>query len=149
MLAIALWFFVILGGRTGVNIDIPIMYINLPETLEVLEPQKSVKVSLEGQERLLKNIRQNEISAVIDLSEAKAGTSFFTLTKDNIKIPKALRVIKLDPQTVSLTIENHLKKSVQVKPAIIGLPAKDFSIVEINVDPELVVIEGPDRKSVV
>lgn len=142
-LAIALWFFVILSERSGTDIDVPLMYINLSEKFEVQDPQQMIRVRIEGQERLLRTIKQNEISAVLDLSNAKAGRSFYPLTKENIKLPGALEVTGIDPQTITLTIEKHLQKSVKVKPSITGLPAEGYAIIDIKVIPELIVVEGP------
>jgi YbbR domain-containing protein len=143
VLAIALWFFVILSGRSGIFMDIPIMYINVPQEFEVVDFPKTVSVNIEGQERLLKNLKQNEINAVINLSDAKAGKSFYTLTHENIKRPKTLEVTSIEPQTISLTIEKLLKKTVSVQPAVVGVPEHGFVIVEIKVAPEEIEIEGP------
>jgi hypothetical protein len=98
---------------------------------------------MEGQERLISRLRQNEISAVIDLSHIKAGRSFFTLTKDNIKVPKTFAVKSIDPETISIKIEPQLKKTVSVKPSITGLPEKGYAIVEVSVTPKEIELEGP------
>lgn len=143
LLAITLWFFVILSGRSGLVMDVPLMYVNIPPELEVVDFPKTVSVTIEGQERILKNLKQNEIDAVIDLSEAKAGRSFFTLTRENIKLPKPLEVTSIDPQTISLTIEQQMKKTVSVQPSIVGRPERGFVILEIKVIPETIIIEGP------
>ena len=143
ILAIALWFFVILSGRSGIFMDIPIMYINVPQEFEVVDFPKTVSVNIEGQERLIKNLKQNEINAVINLSDAKAGKSFYTLTHENIKRPQTLEITSIEPQTISITIEKLLRKTVSVQPAVVGVPEHGFVIVEIKVTPEEIVIEGP------
>ncbi len=143
ILAIVLWFFVILSGRSQIIMDVPIVFINLPSGLALVDYPKTVSISIQGQERLVRNLRQDEISAVVDLGEAKTGKSFFTLSKDNIKLPKTLIVTDIDPETISLKIETQLQKTVTVKPAVVGLPEKGFAIVNINVVPETVVLEGP------
>lgn len=143
ILAVALWFFVILSGRSGIFMDIPLMYIRVPQGFEVVDFPKTVNVNIEGQERLLKNLKHNEINAVIDLSNAKAGRSFYTLTNENIKLPKTLEVTSIEPQTISFTIEKQLKKTVSVQPAIVGVPERGFVIVDIKVVPERIDIEGP------
>jgi YbbR domain-containing protein len=141
--AIILWFFVILSGRTETSMKAPVSFINLPPGLEIMDSPKTVSVVIEGQERLLRSLRQNEISATIDLSNTRAGKVFVTLTKDNIIIPKMLTVSSIDPETISLKIESQLMKSVPVKPAVVGLPQKGFAIVEISVVPAIVALEGP------
>ena len=147
ILAVALWFFVVLSGRLGIVMDIPIMYINVPRAYEVVDFPKTVSVSIEGQERLIRNLKQNEISAVIDLSNAKEGKSFYTITNDNIKLPNTLEVTRIEPHTIAVVLEKQLSKSVPVQPAIVGVPQHGFVIDEIKVAPETVVIEGP--KSVI
>jgi YbbR domain-containing protein len=143
VLAMMLWFFVILSGRSGIVIDIPIMYANIPHELEVVDFPKTVSINVEGQERLLKNLKQSEISAVIDLQDAKVGRSFYTLSPENINLPKTLEVTNIDPQTVSLTIEKQFRKTVSVQPSIEGLPERGFVILEIRVEPETLILEGP------
>ncbi len=147
VLAIALWFFVMLGGRSQITLDIPLIFTNLPPEFVAVEHAESISVSIEGQQRVIQNLRQNEIQAVIDISDIKTGKSFFTLSKENIKLPKSLIVTAFDPETVSLKVEIQLKKTVKVKPSVVGLPEKGFAIVDINVEPAKLDIEGP--KSIV
>jgi YbbR domain-containing protein len=141
--AIVLWFFVILSGRTETSMEAQVSFVNLPPGLEIMDSPKTVSVVIEGQERLLRSVRQNEISASIDLSNTRAGKVFVTLTRDNIIVPKMLTVNSIDPETISLKIESQLVKSVPVKPAVVGLPQKGFAIVEISVVPAIVALEGP------
>jgi YbbR domain-containing protein len=143
VIAITLWFFVILSGRADITMDIPISYINLPPKLDVMDYPDTVSITIEGQERLLKNFKKDEVHAVIDLSEARTGKSFFNITKDNVELPKAFTVTNINPETISLTIEDLLIKSVSVTPKIVGLPKKGFAILEVRVVPETITLEGP------
>lgn len=143
VLAVAMWFFVMLSGRSVITIDVPLIFTNLSSGFVAVDYPKAVNISLEGQKGVIQSLRQNEIQAVIDLHDVKPGKSFFTLSKDDIKIPKTLIVREIDPETVSLTIEEQLRKTVKVKPAVIGLPEKGFEIVEISVEPSTLELEGP------
>ncbi len=143
ILAIALWFFVILSGRSEITLNIPITFQNLPSELEIIDSPQTVSISIEGQKRIIKNLKQNEVSSYIDLEGAKAGRSFFTLSKDNIEMPKTLIITNIDPETVSLKLEIQMKKTVSVKPYVVGLPEKGYVIMDITVEPEEIDIEGP------
>ena len=143
ILATALWIFVILSGRTEITMDVPVVYTGLKQQLDMMDSLEKVNISIEGQRSLLKNIRRGEIRAVIDLSETKSGRSFFTLTKENFELPKTLLLTNIDPETISVTIETELKKRIPVKPVIVGRPEKGFTIFDIKVVPENIVIEGP------
>ncbi len=143
ILAILMWFFVILSGRSDVTIDIPVNFINLPSKLEIVDFPQTVSVSIEGQERMFKDLNKSNINAVIDLSDAKTGKSFFTITRDNIALPKMLTIRNIDPETVSLMIEDQLSKKVDIIPDIVGNPEKGFAIVEVKSSPDSFIIEGP------
>jgi YbbR domain-containing protein len=143
VLATALWIFVILSGRTEITMAVPVVYAGLNQQLDMIDSPKKINISIEGQGSLLKNIRRGEIRAVIDLSETKSGRSFFTLTKENFELPKALLLTNIDPETISVTIESEMKKSIPVKPVIVGRPEKGFTLFDIKVVPEHIVIEGP------
>ena len=143
VMAVALWFFVMLSGRSDVTMDVPVKFENIPEKFDIVDFPKVISVTIEGQEQLLKYLKPNEVNAVLDISEAKTGRSFYTLSRDNIKLPKSFLVKGIDPETISLTIEIQLKKVVFVKPHIVGVPEKGYKIVDIKVNPETVTVEGP------
>ena len=143
VVAVLLWFFVILSGRAQISMDIPVTFINIPHNLEVFDSPDTISVEINGQERILKNLKKNEVSAVIDLQNAKAGRAFFTLSNNNIRLPKSLVVNGIDPETISLKIETQLTKTVSVKPSVTGLPEKGFVIADVKVVPDTVVLEGP------
>jgi len=143
ILAIILWIFVILSGRADVTIDIPVNFINLPSKLEVVDFPETISVSIEGQERILKTLKKSNLNALIDLSDAKTGKSFFTISRDNIELPKMMVITNIDPETVSVMIEEQMSKKVTVKPDIVGTPENGYAIVEIISSPDSLIIEGP------
>jgi YbbR domain-containing protein len=143
IMAVALWFFVILSGRSEVTMDVPVNFINIPDKFEIVDYPKSISITIEGQERLLKYLKPDEINAVLDISNAKSGRSFYTISRENIKLPKSFLVTGINPETFSLTIEVQLKKVVSVKPHITGAPEKSYKIAAIKVEPETVTLEGP------
>jgi YbbR domain-containing protein len=143
ILAIAMWFFVVSKGRSIIIMDVPIGFKNIPGNLEVVDVPKVITISIEGQERLLKNLREEDVNVVIDLSNVKEGKAFFPLTSDNIALPKTFTVTRISPQGVKLLIEEKIKKRVPVRPIIIGSPAEGFLIKGIEVVPKKIEIEGP------
>ena len=143
IVAVALWFFVMLSGRSEITMDIPVVFTEIPERFEVVEAPKTISVTIEGQERLLKYLQPSDVSAVVSVSEAKTGRSFFTISQENISLPKSFLVTSIDPETISLTMERQLKKIVSVRPHIVGIPEKGFRIANIIVDPESITLEGP------
>lgn len=147
VLATTLWFFVMMSGRSEIALDVPIVFTNIPPALELMDSPKTVSISVEGQERLMKNFRKNDIRVAVDLSSVKTGKSFYTLSKNDINLPKTLSVTSIDPETIILKIDEQMKTTVKVKPTVVGLPEKGYAITEVKVVPETISLEGP--KSVI
>ena len=146
LLAIILWFFVVMSGHSVIVINVPVKFINMPNEYEMVDTAKTVRLSIEGQERVLKGINQDDISVVVDLETAKAGKTLYSLSREDIILPKRLIVKNIFPQTVSLVLEERMHKNVSVKPVIVGLPAKGFSVESITITPDKVKIDGPKSR---
>jgi len=142
-LAVALWFFVMSSGRSVIIKEVPVQYINMPQSLEMVEMAKNVSVVIEGQKRLLSGLNQDDISVVVDLENMKAGQNLYSLSKKNIKLRKSLLITGISPETLNLTLEERLKKEVSVRAVIAGSPEEGFAIESIKITPERVQIEGP------
>jgi len=145
MLAVILWFFVVSKGRSVIVIDAPIEFKNIPANLEVVNAPRIVSLDIEGHEKLLKQLRQEDIRIIIDLSDFKKGKTFYTLHADNIKLPNTLTVAKISPQTIKFMLEKRRKKWVTVKPIIVGSPAEGYSVKKVEVFPRVVEIKGPEN----
>jgi YbbR domain-containing protein len=142
-LAAALWYFVMSSGRSVVIKEIPVQYINVPQSLEIVEMARNVSVVIEGQKRLLGGLNQGDINVIVDLENMHAGENLYTLSKKNIKLPKSLSITSISPETLKLTLEERMKKEVSVKAVIAGAPEEGFAVESIKVTPERVEIEGP------
>lgn len=144
VLAIVLWFFVVSKGRSVIIVDVPIGFKNIPANVEIVDGPKTISISIEGQERLLKKLREKDISVIIDLGKVKKGKALFSLSADDIALPKSLTVTKISPQTIKLMVDEKVKKDVPVRPIIVGSPADGFLVEGIEIAPKMVKIEGPE-----
>ncbi|HCC69131.1 MAG TPA: hypothetical protein DEP99_04520 [Nitrospiraceae bacterium] len=109
ILAIALWFFVVSNGRSTITIDIPIEYRNIPQSMEMVDGPKKASITIEGQERLVRNLRQNDVTVFVDLSDAKKGETPFYLSSDNVKLPRHLTITEISPTTIKLQLDERAK----------------------------------------
>jgi len=107
ILAITLWFFVTSKGRSVVVVDVPVGFKNIPKELEIVDSTKMVSINIEGQERLLKNLKQDNISVIIDLKNAKSGEIHLPVFKDNVNLPKRLVVTHISPERIKLVLEKR------------------------------------------
>lgn len=142
-LSVVLWIFVTSRGQSEISIDIPLEFKNIPTGLEVVSHSvKVISLNINGQERLIKNIKPSDIRVYVDLSKIKKGESIYHITRDDIKLPHAITVINIRPSSVKVITEETIIKTVKVMPVIIGDPEKGYFVKSIEVVPQTVVIEG-------
>lgn len=146
-LALFLWFFVTFKGQTETSLDIPLEFKNTPSDMEVFKQSaKKISVSISARERILKEISQNDIRVVVDISNVKLGENSIPITKSSIKLPRGIEILRIDPSTVKLVVDKKEQKTIPVRPVIIGKPVKGFIISDIEVNPPLIRIEGAQKE---
>ncbi len=146
-LALFLWFFVTFKGQTETSLDIPLELKNTPSDMEVFKQSvKKISVSISARERILKEITQNDIRVVVDISNVKLGENSIPITKSSIKLPRGIEILRIDPSTVKLLVDKKEQKTIPVRPVITGKPAKGFIVSDIEVNPSLIRIEGAQKE---
>src|SRR5271157_2166763 len=139
ILAISMWIFVTYRGQSEIAIDVPIAFKNVPKGLELLRvSSKMAALNLRGHERLLKSLRPVDIGVVIDLSKAKKGEAVYYLDKTTIVVPGTVDVLRIEPTSVKIVLDESLAKTLPVKASIIGAPEKGFKVVSVDVKPSSV-----------
>jgi YbbR domain-containing protein len=146
ILSILLWFFVVSQGRSVVIIDVPVGFRNIPADLEVMDGPKSISITIEGQERVLKRLRTGDVSVVLDLAKVKKGNTIFPIKPDDVVLPNMLTVTDISPQTIKLKIEGKIKKKVPVRTVVIGAPAQGFFIDRVEAVPSTVEVSGAESE---
>lgn len=143
LLSIVLWFYVTTSGQLEISLDVPLEFKNIPQGLEIVQSSaKVVSLNLQGQERLIKNIKPSEVRVSVDLSKAKKGEGTYSINRETIKLPQAASVKNVTPSSIKVITDATVAKTVKVMPVIVGTPRKGFSIKSIEVNPAVVVIEG-------
>ena len=60
-----------------------------------------------------------------------------------IQVPFGFRVVKITPSLLTLNLERTQRKTIPVRPRVIGRPAPGFEVAEIASDPAEVRVAGP------
>lgn len=143
LLSIILWVFATSRGQSEISIDVPIQFKNIPSGFEMVNHSvKGVSLNIKGQERLIKNIKPSDIGVYVDLSNAKKGESVYYIDRDDIKLPPAITITNISPSNIKVSIEETIRKTVKVRPVIIGTPETGYYVKSIDTMPQTVVIEG-------
>jgi YbbR domain-containing protein len=145
LLGTLLWF-TVSGQQVERTVSrVPVVYRNVPDGLQITgDLTEAVTVHVRGSESQISRLQTDEVSTVVDLSDAEAGQrSTFPLRTDQIAVPAGVEVIWVDPAEVTLTLEPAGTAVLPVKPVIDGQPAPGYIVSEVAVEPAAVVLAGP------
>lgn len=143
-LAVVLWFFVTYRGQLELSIEAPVEFKNIPKGLEIYRQSiKKISVNVKGNERLLKGVNPADVRAIADLSNAKKGENTIFFDSDDISAPRSLKVLKIEPKSIKVSLDEYVSKKVPVHVSITGSPGIGYKIKSIDVKPGSVEIEGP------
>jgi YbbR domain-containing protein len=144
-IASLLWL-VVAGDRVVERaLRVPIEFQNLPQGIEIIgESPGSVEVRLRGSSGTLGRLAQGDITAVIDLRNARPGRRLFHLTASNVTVPYGIEVVQVAPATLPIGFENSAIRIVQVRPSVEGRPAPGYEVVSVTSDPATVEVVGPE-----
>ncbi|MBN1825325.1 MAG: YbbR-like domain-containing protein [Candidatus Eisenbacteria bacterium] len=131
-----------------VETDVPVTYINLPDSLVRMGPApEKVRVRTIFNRRFWQS-RPDYLVAEIDLSRARRGTQRFAVTPNAVRIPpdrKARVVDVLDPFRIPLTFDRKVRARVPVAPTLEKEPAAGFVVYGTPVtEPDRVMLIGPE-----
>jgi YbbR domain-containing protein len=145
-LSFLLWLWVGAQERSEIVVSVPLEYRNLPKGLEIY-PEKelisTVNVWVTGTTNTVKNLRPTEISAWIDLSNARSGLRHFEIGPDQVSVPYGFSVIRITPSRISLRLEEVISRMVPVTVRLEGEPPLGFKVAETAVRPAEVEVRGP------
>lgn len=142
-LAVMMWFFVTYKGQSEMVIEVPIEFKNIPKGFVLIKQSvNKVNVQISGHERLLKALRPINARLIVDSSSAKRGENEFHFNKNDVIIPRSLKVTRIEPTSIKYNLDESQTKTVPVRVPVIGIPDKGYKVTNISVNPSTVQIEG-------
>jgi YbbR domain-containing protein len=146
-LAVGLWWAVSHDPVAEVGVTVPIEFHRIPSNLEISSlniPEAQVRVR--GPERLIHELRTQEVHVEVDLAEVRPGERTFDLTAQQVHLPRDLDVMQVVPSQVRLGFDVGLTRQVEVRPRVIGTFAPGFGIAQVLAEPATVSISGPKQR---
>ena len=124
---------------------IPVVVVNQPDQTVVYAASAStVSVRLSAPESTWSVLNARVISATVDLREATSGQALHAVT---VNLPDALsrgvRVVRVDPASISLILEPLAFAEVPVAVILIGQPAPTYRLGGVVSQPTTATIRGP------
>jgi YbbR domain-containing protein len=146
-LAVGLWWAVAHDPVAEVGVTVPVEFHRIPSNLEISSvniPEAQVRVR--GPERLIHELRAQEVHVEVDLAGVKPGERTFDLTAQQVHLPRDLDVMQVVPSQVRLGFDVGLTREVEVRPRVIGTFAPGFGIAQVLAEPATVSISGPKQR---
>ena len=149
ILAIVLWFYVAgqVDPRTDKNInEVGIEYLGKEELQDngldfAGSSEESVTVEIEGRRAALNRISPGDINVTADLSNCTKGKNTITLRATSAK---KVDIEKIEPQTITVIVEERVNHAKPVKVKFSGNPPKGREPGDISIYPENVNVWGAE-----
>ncbi len=144
VLALLCWY--LITGREKVEtwVEAPVELVATPEDLFVRDGlESSLKVRVRGPKSIIRGLDPKGLAYTVDMSKAIAGEMVVPFELDAVKAPKALEVVELSPQRMTLTIDKLSRKSVPVDPIWKGRIGDDYRLLNATSVPAEVMLRGP------
>ena len=122
---------------------VPVSYVNLGPNLTILgNPVDSVRLRVRGQQSVITSLKADSFEAIVDLKGLQPDVHTLPI---EVKGPREVQVVAVDPPRAVVHIERLLEKTVPVKVEIMDLPPLGYQIRrdDITSDPITVTVRGP------
>jgi diadenylate cyclase len=128
---------------------VPVEYIAAPENLALRgDNPTEVKLQLTGPKSDLDKINPANLSVKIDLSQAKAGGQVFVVSKENISLPRGVKLVNANPSSIALSLEEIAEFEVEIQPQLVGTLPQGLELVSVELNPaKLRVLSPPSDAS--
>ena len=126
-----------------VTLAIPVSLEHIPHDLIAVRETPVLEARLKGSNRVLKDLKDSQLSYKIDLSSAKPGPLSIKISPDMIKVPWRVSVLEIDPASFTITLEKQTEKIVPIVADLNKDPALGYIISRVATTPSTVRITGP------
>lgn len=121
----------------------------LPAGTEITdEPREGYKVdvTLEGSRGDLDELNTRTLVAKADISQLRPGDRVARLTERNVQIeaPPSIRIVRIEPPSLPLRIEQSIERELEVEARFEGGPPEGFEVVGVQVVPPRINVRGPE-----
>ncbi len=145
--AIILWVFATTGKKAEIGLIVPVEIKNIPKDFVVVDLKPpSVDVRIYGPKSLLRAVLDKDLKIALDISKIKRpGIIRYRVTRSDLDLPRGVVLRGIHPRVIEVELDRFIKKKVEVVPRIRGKPDKYYKISKVSVEPNQVILEGPEK----
>lgn len=138
-----IWFNFSRGMETLATPEVPIEFINPDQKMEIISSSaSSVKLLISGAKPLINAIKPKQINIKLNLSQSVVGTNKLSITKENILLPPGIRLKKIEPSELDITLDSLIKKELPVQPNWTGKLPGGLIMEEAKTIPPTIEVTG-------
>jgi YbbR domain-containing protein len=143
-LACIVWFFVVSAERSQITMVAAVEYVGLAAG-KVLVGQRrdSVELEVEATRWAAARLTPASMRLRIDLAALPEGESTVRLSREVVEVPPGVRVIRISPAWLRVSLAAAVTRPVRVVPHVRGTPAEGYTMRRMAVDPPVVQLKGP------
>jgi YbbR domain-containing protein len=146
-IAILLWWAVGRDQLIEIPMSVPLEFLNAPGGLEINSDYPfEARVTLRGPERLIQGLNASAVHAALDLQGAGPGERTFDLSRNQIHVPRDVKVVQIVPSQFQISFDRSATRMVPVQPRVIGTLLSGYGITSVSTDPASITIVGPERR---
>ena len=145
VLGTLLWL-IVSGHEIERRVRVPVAYSSMPAGLEMTSEQDDVSVHVRGTDTEVGGLGAGDLRVIVDLADAHAGTNLMVLRPELVEAPLGIEVFRIEPGTLTVTLERAARLNVAVDPLIEGRPAEGFVVSGVSVVPPTVPVIGPESR---
>lgn len=147
VMSIFSWFLV--NGQETVEtvVDMSVIMSNPPKGLMVDSGfVDTIRVRLRGPKGLLRTLSGKQLVYDVDARDFHVGENVVEVDVDRIPVPSTFTIVELMPNRLTLQVDRIAEKQIPVEVDWIGELDRYYEFEGVSVDPEEVVIRGPETQ---
>jgi YbbR domain-containing protein len=143
--AVIIWALVASEPELSTFATVRLEYKNLPRGLEISsDPVTSVVLELRGPQGELRGVGETVRPAVVlDMSNMDPGEHTFPIGDGNVKLARAVHLVRAVPSQVRFTFEPKRIRSVPVQARFTGEGQNGYLLANVDVEPKELELTGP------
>ena len=128
-----------------VAVRAPIVFQHVPQQLEISsESIPEAQIRVRGPERIIRQLKINEVQAEIDLAGVPCRRSAPSISlPQQVRHPREVSVMQVVPSQLHLAFDTRMNREVEIHPRVTGNFAEGEQIVKVDADPPRITITGP------
>jgi YbbR domain-containing protein len=146
-IAVVLWIFVANEPELAEFANAPVQFKGLPDGIEISSGAvESVTLELRGPSSELRSLDQPRgYAVVLDMSRVEPGERTFSITHDDVRLPRGIRLVRAIPSQLRFDFERRTARSIPVDVRF-GPPPPGYEITGFSVTPRTLRIVGPQSR---